>query len=404
MAVGVLLATSPAPAAADGDLVDKQRQVDAKIDQARTDLDSVSAQLQRAADALARAREGLPAARKAYAAARLRLSGERDNLALIRQRLRELEATREKIQAAIEQAQTRIERSKITIGRIVRFEYQTGGFAELQTVLDSESPGDFVQRLVATQSVVDSESVAIDNLAANQSVLVAQEQQRQVTSEAIGAARDEALERVATLQSLAATARTAKDRIETLISARQEALAVARSQRAVEEQRLADLKRAQRSLQDRISSLSSNGGSVPDGELVWPVDGAVIQGVGWRVHPVYGYRSCHTGLDIPASAGSPIRAASDGVVVWAESDAGDPNGLNSLIDHGNGLSTLYAHQSRMSVAAGDRVRAGEVIGFVGSTGYSTGNHLHFEVRVNGVAYDPMGWFGGDKRPQSQFCP
>jgi murein DD-endopeptidase MepM/ murein hydrolase activator NlpD len=89
-------------------------------------------------------------------------------------------------------------------------------------------------------------------------------------------------------------------------------------------------------------------------------------------------------------------AAASGRVISV--DGGGPYGLHTLIGHGAGLSTMYAHQSGVNVSSGQRVRRGQVIGYVGASGWVTGPHLHFEVHVNGVPYEPMGWFGERKHP------
>jgi murein DD-endopeptidase MepM/ murein hydrolase activator NlpD len=129
---------------------------------------------------------------------------------------------------------------------------------------------------------------------------------------------------------------------------------------------------------------------VPSGHgvLSVPIPGAPItSGFGPRVHPIYGDVRMHTGIDFGASSGTPIRAAADGVVVSAGPLGGYGNA--TVIDHGNGLATLYAHQSSILVSPGQRVSRGQVIGYVGCTGLCTGPHLHFEVRVRGTPVDPM---------------
>jgi len=125
------------------------------------------------------------------------------------------------------------------------------------------------------------------------------------------------------------------------------------------------------------------------GRLRYPIDAPVTSEYGWRVHPVYGTRKLHTGMDFGAPTGAAIHAAADGVVVTAGSMGGYGNAV--VIDHGGGLATLYAHQSRVAVRVGQRVSTGQVIGYVGSTGLSTGPHLHFEVRVGGNPVNPRGY-------------
>jgi murein DD-endopeptidase MepM/ murein hydrolase activator NlpD len=131
------------------------------------------------------------------------------------------------------------------------------------------------------------------------------------------------------------------------------------------------------------------GGTPPasSGSLQWPVNGPVTSGFGYRTHPVLGTRRLHAGVDFGVGTGTPIVAAGDGVVVSAGWLGGYGNAV--IIDHGGGVATLYGHQSRLAVGSGASVSRGEVIGYVGSTGMSTGPHLHFELRINGVPTDPM---------------
>ncbi|MCH7471955.1 peptidoglycan DD-metalloendopeptidase family protein [bacterium] len=118
-----------------------------------------------------------------------------------------------------------------------------------------------------------------------------------------------------------------------------------------------------------------------------PCAGTIKSGFGMRTHPIAKRRRMHTGVDISAPRGTAILAAGDGKVVMAERMGG--YGKCVIIDHGDGRSTLYGHCSKYTCEVGDVVKKGEKIAEVGSTGYSTGNHLHFEVRINGNPVDPL---------------
>jgi murein DD-endopeptidase MepM/ murein hydrolase activator NlpD len=150
---------------------------------------------------------------------------------------------------------------------------------------------------------------------------------------------------------------------------------------------------AQRSRSTTTAPSGGSGSAAPatsTGALQWPASGPKTSGYGWRTHPIFGTKRFHAGIDIGAGYGAQIVAAASGVVVSAGAQGGYGNTV--VIDHGGGLATLYAHQSSYAVSSGQRVSRGQVIGYVGSTGYSTGPHLHFETRVNGAPRDPMGYF------------
>ena len=132
------------------------------------------------------------------------------------------------------------------------------------------------------------------------------------------------------------------------------------------------------------------GGAPGSKDLLWPTDGMVTSGYGYRHHPIFKSRRLHAGMDIPAPTGQPIYAAADGTVVKAGAYGG--YGIAVVIDHGEGMSTVYAHQSQMAVRAGQTVLAGDTVGYVGSTGFSTGPHLHFEIRLGGRPTNPLDWY------------
>ncbi|MBR5307835.1 MAG: peptidoglycan DD-metalloendopeptidase family protein [Clostridia bacterium] len=137
------------------------------------------------------------------------------------------------------------------------------------------------------------------------------------------------------------------------------------------------------------ASLPSDGKNVPgDGRIIWPINGyrPLTSSYGYRTDPITGKRAFHNGLDIAAPHGTNIYAAESGTVIRASRY--DTYGECVMIDHGGGLITLYAHCSGYNVKLGQKVTQGDVIAFVGSTGRSTGNHLHFVVRINGQYMDP----------------
>ncbi len=122
------------------------------------------------------------------------------------------------------------------------------------------------------------------------------------------------------------------------------------------------------------------------GRLHWPALGWVTSRFGWRIHPIFRTREFHTGLDIATRWGSPVLAARRGIVRFAGWAPG--YGEMVVLQHPHGMETRYAHLSRLLVRAGERVSEGQPIGQIGSTGWSTGPHLFFEVRRNGIAVDP----------------
>ncbi|MDJ0954505.1 MAG: peptidoglycan DD-metalloendopeptidase family protein [Acidimicrobiia bacterium] len=154
------------------------------------------------------------------------------------------------------------------------------------------------------------------------------------------------------------------------------------------EDELDGLEAEQARVEQLIQEEASREGEAP-GVLVRPVPGAISSTFGMRLHPILGYFRMHSGVDFRAGYGQEIKAAGSGRVILAGGRGGYGNTI--IIDHGGGMTTLYAHQSSFNVGYGDQVSAGEIIGYVGSSGLSTGPHLHFEVRIGGRAVDPLGY-------------
>jgi murein DD-endopeptidase MepM/ murein hydrolase activator NlpD len=138
---------------------------------------------------------------------------------------------------------------------------------------------------------------------------------------------------------------------------------------------------------DNTQWFEASGVGESRGQLSRPVNGPISSGFGMRRHPVLGYRRMHSGLDFKAGHGTPIYAATDGVIVYSGRKGGYGNFVQ--INHGGALATGYGHMSRIVASSGQRVRQGQIIGYVGSTGLSTGPHLHYELYRNGQAINPL---------------
>lgn len=160
------------------------------------------------------------------------------------------------------------------------------------------------------------------------------------------------------------------------------------------ERLIAQLDADERAIEARIEAYYRGAGkeshSKPfSGKLARPVPGALTSGFGMRHHPILKRSRMHNGVDFGGKSGDPIRAAADGVVISATYMSGYGNCV--ILDHGGGVSTLYAHASKLNVREGQSVKQGQTIAAIGATGLATGPHLHFEVRVNGKPVNPLGW-------------
>lgn len=243
----------------------------------------------------------------------------------------------------------------------------------------------------ADRAAAQSERDRVTGLVEAQQALVAQVDARAAEKQQVlaGLESDKA-----SAEQLVAELEAESDRIEAELAA---AAAAAEAARQAEAERAAAAQAAQAapgggsSAAAPASSGSSTSGAVAvgSGRFLLPINGRISSPFGYRIHPISRVRKLHTGMDISGGSGTPIGAAGAGTVIYAGWRGGYGNTV--IIDHGGGIATLYAHQSRVGSSVGQTVSAGQVIGYVGSTGYSTGPHLHWEVRVNGTPVNPAGY-------------
>jgi len=269
------------------------------------------------------------------------------------------------------------ERGRILSNRI-RDIYQNGQLSYLDVLLGANDLSDFTTRMDVLKMVINKDMQLILKVKAERELVLQ-------TKAALEQDR-------ASILTLKQAAEERKKTIEVSKKERQRVLDGAVSERDASEQAYQELVDTSRRIEQMIRSKksSSDGPSGSTGAMIWPTDVREITSpFGWRIHPVFGSQRFHSGIDIGADYGDAVVAADGGVVIFADWMGG--YGKAVIIEHGNGVSTLYAHNSGLLVSEGQRVRKGEIVSRVGSTGYSTGPHLHFEVRQDGTPVNPMGY-------------
>lgn len=305
-----------------------------------------------------------------------------------------LEAEAAQTQANINRIQADLETQRGLLAERVESTYRQGDWFYLDILLGSKDFGELVTRTELVQRVIEANNDAAEALNTTRDSLskAKAELDRSLKQTSIKKAEAQAAENE--LRGLQSAKLAAADRREAVQGQKADLMADSKRNAA----RLRALAEQEEAESDRIAAELRGGGSGRfAGTMTWPVPSShrVTSPYGWRICPFHG-RELHPGIDIGrASAGgaslqgAAIVAASGGRVIYAGYRGGYGNTV--MIDHGNGVVTLYAHQSSIAVSNGQRVTSGQRVGAVGSTGNSTGPHLHFEVRVNGTPKNPMGY-------------
>jgi murein DD-endopeptidase MepM/ murein hydrolase activator NlpD len=373
--------------------------------QLRHDLNESSQDMVDAAANLQLAEGALPAAQRTAAEThRLLLAAQRRQAAAAKRRgsaqVQLIVATRDTEALAGE-----VEAQHDRIGSLARAVYQSGGsMADLSMLLDAQSPTDFAERMVAFQTVLSAQRSALNDLQTVQTTYVDRTDALEHVRDALADADERAQRELSVIAGLEARARAAETEVQRLITARNDAIAATRAAQTVDAQQGQVQQGSQSSLQTQLAAQAAAqlgpagarpGSSVAPvpGTLAWPAQGPVTSPFGMRVHPITGVRKLHTGTDLGIPCGTSVHAAREGTVMSAGFDTA--YGFRTVVSHGvvNGalLTTTYNHQSHIGVSVGQHVDVGDVIGLSGTTGYSTGCHLHFELLVNADFVDPMPW-------------
>ena len=260
----------------------------------------------------------------------------------------------------------------------LRHIYENGQINYLDVLLGAKNFGDFASRMYLLQKIVQSDLDLVADIRSEADEI--QKRQDQLDSQ-----MDEIKKDRAALEKKKDDAEQMKEqRAQLLYKAEEE------KRKAGEEYdrmlAISDNIKALLQGMEASSSMPAGGGN---GAFMWPCSGPITSPYGWRVHPIFGTRRYHSGLDIGVDTGTPIHAAADGVIIYSGWMGG--YGYAIMIDHGGGLASIYAHNSRLAVSEGQRVSQGQLVAYAGSTGYSTGPHCHFEVRLHGEVVNPLNY-------------
>ncbi len=312
--------------------------------------------------------------REAYREAKVSLQAAKKQLKNITKRLGE--ATQE------------YKKAQRILGKRLREIYLQGDVGYLVVLLGAESFTDFIDQTYYLSLIIENDRQLVTQVRSLKQELEVKKVQSERTLRQIKDLKDAQENRVKKLQqieqtrsSLLADTRRQRDSLSSYVSE------LENSTQALENQIQSTVRRSQ----VIMHPTSPNAGTRTwgTGRYLMPGQGPITSPFGYRVHPIFGTMRFHTGVDIGAYYGSPVLASDSGVVI----DSGWMGGYGNciIIDHGGGYSTLYAHCSELYVSYGQSVAKGQQIAAVGSTGNSTGPHLHFEVRINGEPVDPLGF-------------
>ena len=394
--VGIALVAGGAlggPARAD-DVGAQRDRVNTQLDASRAKLANLSAAAQAAVLALQKTQANVTAAQAALASAQAQ-----EKAATARKVQIDADLVKAKKQEA--DGLARIEKIKADQARntdlrdnIARQAYEGSGLERLAAVLNTDKAKDLADNMYVVEKVNDTQNVVLAELAAQKAKADAEQVKLAETRRTIATLQLQAQAALAQAADARKLADQTKAQLVALEAQQKAAAAAVAAQKGDEEKRVADLQaesdRIAAQLAARYGPPSASSWSGGSGQFALPVNGPVTSEFEWRINPILGTRELHSGMDIGVPCGTPVHASGNGTVVHAGYTGGYGNSV--WVDHGGGIATTYNHMEGYATSVGASVSRGAVIGYVGSTGLSTGCHMHWEVRVGGTPVNPRGWF------------
>jgi murein DD-endopeptidase MepM/ murein hydrolase activator NlpD len=363
----------------------RQGELESKIDRAKERRGQLVDRIGVVDDARSEVEDQVGALDAELAALNDRVDRVSQRLAATQQKLAVLHSELEAILARL------VERTDIFTERAVAA-YKAGPTAYLDGIFAAETFGDVVQRYAYYQSMLDADSQLIEEI----EVLRAEtdERRRQVErkEEEIAKAKRRLEKDRARVAEIRAERANALAALKSVLSEKKTLLAGVEAKKSRWERIQNQLDRESDNIRTLLAQRTSASPTTPapsygGGQFAWPAPGPVTSPYGYRTHPIFGGRRLHTGVDIGAPYGATVVAAASGVVAYVGSMSGYGNVV--VVDHGGGIATTYNHLSGFAVSSGQRVSRSQAVASVGCTGYCTGPHLHFEVRIGGSPVDPM---------------
>jgi murein DD-endopeptidase MepM/ murein hydrolase activator NlpD len=398
LAVGAL--ALPQAFANDGkDLKHQQQQAQHQIKSAQHDLDESSSRLRQTQAALAKAIHELSGARATYTAATAKLEAAELRDQEMQDELRAAEARLDTAQSDLELGQSELadQREKLTDTVTDIYEQGDPQLLAFATLLESQDTADLTRQSEFSDVVVGREARAYDDLHAAEVLLQVRENEVESARDQVEVQRQAAADHLVTMEQLHSEARDAKNAVLTLVETRRGARADATQARQQDLKDLQKAKRRENHIKQQILAAArrAKGGYTgsTNGLFIPPVTGPVTSPFGYRMHPIYHYWGLHDGTDFGVACGEGMRAVAGGTVIaqyWSDV-YGNRLYLSLGQINGKNVTAVYNHATGYRVGVGDHVKQGEIVGYVGSTGWSTGCHLHFTILVNGTAVDPMNW-------------
>ena len=350
-----------------------------EADDKQAELNEVQSQMQKMQERKEKARQKAAAASEGLEEIQSRLNE-------LQAQARELQAKSNALQAKINDNQAKLAKKKAEVeqrkkvySQRLRQIYINGQVNYLDVLLGAKDFGDFSSRMYLLQKIISSDIAMLQQLQKDEAEIKSRQEQLDAEMKEIKSTKAE-------LEAKRARANKLKEQRSYMLYKAQEEEQQSQSEYerllAISENITAML----RNMESSGSGSSSSGGT---GRFMWPCRGEITSYFGWRTHPIFGTTKYHSGMDIAVDYGTPIMAADSGTVIYSGWLGG--YGYAVMIDHGSGLVTLYAHNQSLNVYEGQYVTKGTCIAYAGSTGYSTGPHCHFEVRLHGEVTEPLNY-------------